>query len=48
MGEDAVATGMIQGGWGYVWAVYGISWTVLLTYTIRALLLRRQALQADA
>ncbi len=48
MGEDAVATGMIQGGWEYVWAVYGISWGVLITYTIRALVLRHRALQADA
>lgn len=48
MGEDAVATGMITGGWEYVWAVYGLSWGVLITYTIRALLLRRRALQADA
>ena len=24
--------GMIQGGMGYVWAAYGISWTALLLY----------------
>lgn len=48
MGEEAVGAGMIQGGWEYVWAVYGLSWTVLVTYTIRALLLRRDALKADA
>jgi len=26
--------GMIQGGWEYVWAVYGITWTVLIAYLI--------------
>ena len=24
--------GMIQGGWDYVYAAYGITWTVLLIY----------------
>lgn len=48
MGEEAVGTGMIQGGWEYVWAVYGLSWTVLVAYTLRALLLRREALESDA
>lgn len=24
--------GMIQGGWGYVWAAYGISWVALALY----------------
>ena len=31
--EGEVASGMIQGGWGYVWAAYGITWTVLLAFT---------------
>ena len=48
MGEDTVATGMIQGGWGYGWGVYGFSWAVLVVYTIRALVLRRQAAEVDA
>ena len=26
--------GVIQGGWGYVIAAYGISWAVLLAYAI--------------
>lgn len=30
-------TGMIQGGWGYVIAVYGISWGVLLGFALVAL-----------
>lgn len=25
--------GMIQGGWGYVTAAYGLSWTILILYT---------------
>ena len=24
--------GMIEGGWNYVWAAYGISWCAILTY----------------
>jgi heme exporter protein D len=48
MGEEAIATGMIQGGWEYVWGAYGLSWAVLLTYTIRALVLRQQALRTDS
>ncbi len=26
--------GMIQGGWEFVWAVYGITWAVLIAYLI--------------
>ncbi len=44
MDDSAVAQGMITGGWGWVWATYGISWTVLTLYTIRALVLRKRAL----
>ncbi len=36
--ENEVATGMIQGGWEYVWAAYGVSWVVLLAFTVFALL----------
>jgi len=32
--EDAVTTGMIQGGWGYVWAAYGITWAALAIYLV--------------
>jgi Na+/proline symporter len=28
-------TGMIQGGWEFVWAVYGITWAALVWYAIR-------------
>ena len=31
-------TGMIVGGWGYVWAAYGITWLTLVSYTIRLLI----------
>ena len=27
-----MSTGMIEGGWNYVIAAYGITWTVLLIY----------------
>jgi hypothetical protein len=37
MGDEAVATGMIQGGWGYVWAVYAVSWVVITAVIARAL-----------
>lgn len=35
-------TGLIEGGWSYVIAAYGISWTALLAY-IASLLLRSRA-----
>ena len=35
---DAIATGMIQGGWEYVWAAYGVSWAVLLVFAAIAIL----------
>lgn len=27
-------TGYIQGGWGFVWASYGITWAFLVGYTV--------------
>ncbi len=33
---------MIVGGWGYVWAAYGVSWVLLGAYGLRLLQLRRQ------
>lgn len=33
--------GSISGGWGFVWAVYGISWGVLLGYGLSLLLRSR-------
>jgi len=26
-------TGVIDGGWGYVWWTYGITWSALVVYT---------------
>jgi len=34
--------GMIQGGWEYVWAAYGVTWVGLLGYII-SLWLRKPA-----
>jgi len=40
--------GTIEGGWGYVIAVYGISWGVLLGYAVVLLFQSRSApAQAD-
>jgi len=36
-------TGMIEGGWGFVWAVYGITWIGLLAYGIRLQLMERKS-----
>lgn len=30
--------GMIDGGWGFVWAAYGITWAVLLGYLVTLVL----------
>lgn len=35
---EGEVTGMIQGGWPYVWGAYGSTWAVLLAFTVRALL----------
>lgn len=35
--------GTIEGGWGYVIAVYGISWGVLLGYALTLLFQSRSA-----
>ena len=34
--------GMIEGGWGYVWAAYGISWGALTLYAISLVLRSRK------
>ena len=46
MGEEAVGSGMVQGGWGYVWMAYGLSWATLLSYAVFALRARARALRA--
>lgn len=33
-----MSQGMIQGGWSYVIAAYGISWTILLLYGLSLLM----------
>lgn len=35
--------GRIQGGWGYVWASYGITWGVLAAYGLSLWLRRPRA-----
>ncbi len=35
-----VGSGRIQGGWGYVWASYGITWGAIALYSL-SLWLRR-------
>ncbi len=27
-------TGIIEGGWGYIWAAYGVSLSILLAYAL--------------
>lgn len=36
-----VGSGMIQGGWNYVWAAYGIFWAGLALYTLSLILRAR-------
>lgn len=38
---------MIQGGWEFVWAAYGIVWTSLTVYGV-SLVLRRRSLENAA
>lgn len=30
----AAETGRIQGGWGFVWTAYGLTWTGLALYAL--------------
>lgn len=39
---DPMTHGVIQGGWSYVAAAYGLSWLALLGFTAWALLKARQ------
>jgi hypothetical protein len=36
-------SGMITGGWGFVWAVYGLTWTVVIVYLSVAWSLSRRS-----
>ncbi|MFY1831654.1 hypothetical protein ACN47A_37415 [Myxococcus fulvus] len=40
-----VGSGRIQGGWGYVWACYGITVAALVLYSLSLWLRRPQAPQ---
>lgn len=42
-----VGSGRIQGGWGYVWACYGITVATLVLYAV-SLWVRRPRLSPDA
>ncbi len=42
-----VGSGRIQGGWGYVWACYGITVAMLLLYSL-SLWVRRPRASSDA
>ena len=35
--------GVIVGGWGYVWVVYGVTWASLALYAISLFLRGRQS-----
>jgi hypothetical protein len=41
MDETTVGTGMITGGWEYVWTVYIATWAVVLGYAAFAILRSR-------
>ncbi len=34
-------TGVVVGGWNYVWIAYGVTWTVLLGYSVSLWMRRR-------
>ncbi len=42
-----VGSGRIQGGWGYVWACYGLTVATLMLYAL-SLWVRRPRLSQDA
>jgi len=42
--ETPVADGILDGGWTYIWAAYGVTWTFLAGYAV-SLLIRRLVLR---
>ena len=34
MAPDGMADGVLEGGWGYIWAAYVLTWTFLAGYAI--------------
>lgn len=32
--EEPASSGVVQGGWGYVWAAYGVTWLFLIGYAL--------------
>lgn len=38
MAPSEVGSGLINGGMGYVWTVYAVTWLVLGSYTVRTFL----------
>ena len=42
-----VGSGRIQGGWGYVWACYGLTLATLLLYTLSLWVRRPRTPQAS-
>ena len=41
-GASRVGAGRIQGGWGYVWTSYGITWAALSLYAVNLWLRHRR------
>ena len=35
-------TGMIEGGWSYVYAAYGLTWLILIGYGVRLWMMSRK------
>ncbi len=38
---NGIGSGVIHGGWGYVWVVYGVTWAVFAFYTASVFLRAR-------
>lgn len=43
-----VGSGKIVGGWGYVWASYGITWAMMIGYGVYLWVRRHGGSQEDA
>jgi hypothetical protein len=46
LAAETVGTGRIVGGWGYVWACYGLTWGAFTLYAF-SLWLRRPKLESS-
>lgn len=41
--QESAASGVIEGGWAYIWGAYSVTWVLLLGYALSLVLRSRLA-----